>query len=146
VDENRDDPIINVTGTGWAGRRAVPRYAADENALEPSVDALEDGNVTVDLGDLELRVEALENLNVSEERVGLRDDDLGARVQALEEHVSRGGGYVWGSGFYSVGAALAVVLSWQTFHALLWAILAGSLSWFYVIYFVVMHWGEVKFL
>jgi hypothetical protein len=77
---------------------------------------------------------------------GVENDDLESRVEELEDRVSDGGGIFLGSGFYSVGAALAVVLSWQTFHALLWAILAGLLSWFYVIYFVVMHWSEVKFL
>jgi hypothetical protein len=138
VDDKRDDLIANSTGTGWAGRHAVPRYIADENAPESHDDAVEDGNATADLGDLELRVEALENLNVTQERDDLDDDP--------EERVSEGGGNIVGSGFYAVGAALAVVLSWQTFHALLWAILAGFLSWFYVIYFVVMHWSDVKFL
>lgn len=134
MDDKRDDPIANSTGTGWAGRPAVPRYTADENAPEPRAEALDDEYPTADLADLESRVEALENLIATEER-----DDL-------EERDSEGGRTIVGSGFYAVGSALAVILSWQTFHALLWAILAGCLSWFYVIYFVVMHWSEVKFL
>jgi hypothetical protein len=35
----------------------------------------------------------------------------------------------------SLGAALAIVCSWQRNRSILWAILAGFFSWFYVIYF-----------
>ena len=34
-----------------------------------------------------------------------------------------------------LGSAIAVVCSWQRNRSILWAILAGILSWFYVIYF-----------
>ena len=34
-----------------------------------------------------------------------------------------------------IGAALAIVCSWQRNRSILWAILAGILSWFYVVYF-----------
>ncbi len=33
------------------------------------------------------------------------------------------------------GSAIAIVCSWQRNRSILWAILAGILSWFYVIYF-----------
>ena len=36
-----------------------------------------------------------------------------------------------------LGSAIAVVCSWQRNRSILWAILAGILSWFYVIYFAV---------
>ena len=36
-----------------------------------------------------------------------------------------------------LGAAIAVVCSWQRNRSILWAILAGSLSWIYVIYFAI---------
>jgi len=36
-----------------------------------------------------------------------------------------------------LGAALAVVCSWERNRSILWAILAGVLSWFYVIYFAI---------
>jgi hypothetical protein len=36
-----------------------------------------------------------------------------------------------------LGSALAVVCSWQRNRSILWAILAGIFSWFYVIYFAV---------
>lgn len=34
-----------------------------------------------------------------------------------------------------LGSVIAVVCSWQRIRSILWAILAGILSWFYVIYF-----------
>ena len=36
-----------------------------------------------------------------------------------------------------IGSAIAIVCSWQRNRSILWAILAGILSWFYVIYFAV---------
>jgi hypothetical protein len=35
----------------------------------------------------------------------------------------------------TLGQVLAVVCSWQRNRSILWAILAGIISWFYVIYF-----------
>ena len=35
----------------------------------------------------------------------------------------------------SLGSAIAVVCSWDRNRSILWAILAGIFSWFYVIYF-----------
>lgn len=37
----------------------------------------------------------------------------------------------------SLGSALAVVLSWHRNRSILWAVIAGMLSWIYVIYFAV---------
>ena len=34
-----------------------------------------------------------------------------------------------------LGSALAIVCSWKQNRSILWAILAGIFSWFYVIYF-----------
>ena len=34
-----------------------------------------------------------------------------------------------------IGSVIAVVCSWQRNRSILWAILAGILSWFYVFYF-----------
>jgi hypothetical protein len=36
--------------------------------------------------------------------------------------------------FISFGTALAIVISYDHNHSILWAILHGFLSWFYVIY------------
>ena len=33
------------------------------------------------------------------------------------------------------GSALAITISWSLHHSILWAIIHGALSWFYVIYF-----------
>jgi hypothetical protein len=35
----------------------------------------------------------------------------------------------------SFGSALAIVISWSQNHSILWAIVHGILSWFYVIYY-----------
>jgi hypothetical protein len=40
----------------------------------------------------------------------------------------------YGAGI-SLGSAVGVVCSWQRNRSILWAILAGVLSWFYVVYF-----------
>lgn len=34
-----------------------------------------------------------------------------------------------------IGSAIAIVCSWHRNRSILWTILAGVLSWFYVIYF-----------
>jgi hypothetical protein len=44
----------------------------------------------------------------------------------------------------ALGAALAVVCSWQRNKSILWAILAGLLSWLYVIYFAFTRRPEEK--
>jgi hypothetical protein len=47
-----------------------------------------------------------------------------------------GAGVEYGIG---LGAVIAVVASWSINHSILWAILHGILSWFYVIYFAIFH-------
>jgi len=37
----------------------------------------------------------------------------------------------------SFGSALAIAISWSVNQSILWAILHGVFSWFYVIYFAV---------
>ena len=41
-----------------------------------------------------------------------------------------------------LGSVIAVVCSWQRSHSILWAILHGILSWFYVIYFAITRRGD----
>jgi hypothetical protein len=43
-----------------------------------------------------------------------------------------------------IGAAIAIVCSWQRNRSILWAILAGILSWFYVIYFALTRKPEER--
>ncbi len=47
-----------------------------------------------------------------------------------------GATYITHSGI-GLGSAIAVVCSWDRNRSILWAILAGIFSWFYVIYFAV---------
>jgi hypothetical protein len=35
----------------------------------------------------------------------------------------------------TMGSTLAIVISWSEHHSILWAILHGFLSWFYVLYY-----------
>ena len=39
------------------------------------------------------------------------------------------------------GAALAIVMSWTTNKAIVWAIFHGLLGWIYVIYYIVFKGG-----
>ncbi|MGX7245236.1 hypothetical protein ACWOC1_10300 [Enterococcus quebecensis] len=39
----------------------------------------------------------------------------------------------------SFGCALALVISYVNWHSILWAIFHGILSWFYVIYYVIVY-------
>jgi hypothetical protein len=41
-----------------------------------------------------------------------------------------------------LGSAIAVVCSWQRNRSILWAILAGILSWLYVLYFALTRKAE----
>lgn len=41
-----------------------------------------------------------------------------------------------------LGSVIAVVCSWQRNRSILWAILAGLLSWFYVVYFAITRRPE----
>jgi hypothetical protein len=37
------------------------------------------------------------------------------------------------------GSALAITISWNANHSILWAILHGLFSWFYVIYYAIRY-------
>lgn len=39
----------------------------------------------------------------------------------------------------SFGSALAMVISYTTWHSIGWAILHGIFSWFYVIYYIIRY-------
>ncbi|WP_375180429.1 hypothetical protein [Enterococcus rotai] len=39
----------------------------------------------------------------------------------------------------SFGCALAMVISYVNWHSIIWAIFHGVLSWFYVIYYIVVY-------
>ena len=40
-----------------------------------------------------------------------------------------------------LGAAIAVAVSWSLHKSILWAVIHGVLSWFYVIYYVITRTG-----
>lgn len=42
-----------------------------------------------------------------------------------------------GIGFLGFGSALAITISWSLHESILWAILHGFFSWFYVVYYAV---------
>jgi hypothetical protein len=39
----------------------------------------------------------------------------------------------------SFGSALAIAISYNANHSIIWAIIHGLLSWFYVVYFALFH-------
>lgn len=42
-----------------------------------------------------------------------------------------------GIGCWGFGSMLAITLSWSANHSILWMILHGILSWFYVLYYAI---------
>lgn len=42
-----------------------------------------------------------------------------------------------------MGSALAMILSFDKWHSILWAILHGIFGWFYVIYYVLTYGGLI---
>jgi hypothetical protein len=40
------------------------------------------------------------------------------------------------------GSALAITISWSVNKSILWAIVHGVLSWFYVIYYAIKYHGQ----
>jgi hypothetical protein len=49
--------------------------------------------------------------------------------------MSNGGGRSAGLGVWGFGSILAITLSWSVSHSILWMIVHGIFSWFYVIYY-----------
>ena len=99
----------------------------DSSGLEARVD------------DLESRVDDLESSGGGQRSpwshdVDSRTEDLESRLDAIESKSRVGYGGV--SAGYSLGATLAVVMSWSANHAVLLAILHGIFSWIYVLYYV----------
>ena len=43
-----------------------------------------------------------------------------------------------------IGSAIAIVCSWQRNRSIFWSIVAGILSWFYVVYFALTRRPEER--
>jgi hypothetical protein len=50
-----------------------------------------------------------------------------------------GGGRSAGVGVWGFGSMLAITLSWSAHHSILWMIVHGIFSWFYVAYYAWMR-------
>lgn len=40
---------------------------------------------------------------------------------------------------HTFGAALAIAISWSIHKSILWAVIHGILSWFYIIYYIIIR-------
>jgi hypothetical protein len=49
-----------------------------------------------------------------------------------------GGGRSAGVGVWGFGSMLSITLSWSVHHSILWMIVHGIFSWFYVVYYAWM--------
>ncbi len=47
------------------------------------------------------------------------------------------------SGF-GLGTIIACILSWSTWHSVIWCIINGLFGWFYVIYWLFVHWDGTQ--
>ena len=73
------------------------------------------------------------------------DVDINIKVSNIEKAIRSGMKHhkkeKWrcnGSGFWVFGSALAIVLSYTQNSSILWAVIHGIVSWFYVIYRIIM--------
>ena len=41
--------------------------------------------------------------------------------------------------FVGFGSALSMVISYDKWHSIIWAIIHGFFSWFYVIYYIIQY-------
>jgi len=58
-------------------------------------------------------------------------------MTAMSKRGRRGCGC--GLGSFGIGSVLAIVISYTTWHSVLWALLHGFLGWFYVIYYLIVY-------
>jgi|ERR1700683_2439282 hypothetical protein len=87
--------------------------------------------VRIDIEEVRQNVE--DRLDELESKLGDDEDSTTSRESGL-------------GAAYSLGSTMAAILSWHSFHAVLWALLAGILSWLYVIYYLVVNWSNVKLI
>jgi hypothetical protein len=69
-------------------------------------------------------------------RYGKPTDQKGEPMNGLRSYSVRMEGAKYGVSF---GSALAIAISYNTNHSILWAIIHGILSWLYVVYFALFY-------
>jgi hypothetical protein len=76
-----------------------------------------------------------------------KDVDINIKINDINKLAKCNKKECWkprGTGFWGFGAALAMVLSYVQNSSIVWAIVHGILSWFYVIYRIVIDYGWFK--
>lgn len=63
-------------------------------------------------------------------------------AEIVFENLSGGGALSFVHDGVGLGSVIAVVCSWQRNRSIMWAILAGLLSWVYVLYFAITRRPE----
>jgi hypothetical protein len=69
-----------------------------------------------------------------------RLEEIEQRLQEIEDRRAQSLAAI----IYVLGAPLAAILSWDANRAVLWAVIHTCLSWFYVGYYVIVHWQNTK--
>ncbi|MDR2035747.1 MAG: hypothetical protein LBP91_03630 [Coriobacteriales bacterium] len=54
-------------------------------------------------------------------------------------NIKRRGCGCLGIGSFGLGTIVAVVISWTTYHDVLWTIVHGFLSWAFIIWYLIFH-------
>jgi hypothetical protein len=57
----------------------------------------------------------------------------------MSEGYKKGGSVGCGAMLWIVGMMIAVVLSWEAHHSVVWATVHGLFGWFYVVYIRLLH-------
>jgi len=74
--------------------------------------------------------------------IEIRVRNMGNVLRKLEKgHKKRKYTCGGGSGFWVFGSALAMILSYSRSESILWSILHGAFSWFYVLFRGMQIWG-----
>ena len=121
--------VSNKTVSKWECGKCLPDYAVIEKLCEEldiTLSELLDGEEKAPDNSTACREEQVKSLLV--------------RVQELEArsnvNVNVGKGVKSGITF---GSALAMIISYTSWHSIGWAILHGMLSWVYVIYYIIQY-------
>ena len=70
--------------------------------------------------------------------INIKVDNLEKAIRAGTKHHKKNKWKCNGSGFWVFGSALSMILSYTQNSSILWAFLHGIISWFYVIYRIIL--------